>query len=206
MYTLIDNDWKEILMKKIAVLLVCFASLLFLRGQAWAVAIDLNDFFADLTVTVALDGASAIMGEDTFFSPVLLSNDPGLGDLFVIIPGTDTWLFFDYAFVEPVGVGNDDEFGAFILNSTGFSSGPAYEFFTQDTGSGTVAFDLSGLVSEPFIGLQFQLAALPGDSGLTSTVTISNVKLAPIPEPATLLLVGSGLAGFWAARKKKQKM
>ena len=37
--------------------------------------VNLNDFFADPTVSVAPDGSSAVISEDLFFSPVLLSNE-----------------------------------------------------------------------------------------------------------------------------------
>lgn len=156
-----------------------------------AAPIDLNDFFADPTVTVAADGSSATMAEDPVLSPVLLSNDPGLGDPNVILAGPDVVLSFDFDFAEG-GLGNDDEFAAFVLDSTGVSAGAAFEFFTADTASGSVSFDLSSLVSEPFIGLQFQLSALPADALFDSVVTISNVRLdvsQGMPEPTTLTLL-----------------
>ena len=76
MYTLIDNGWKELYMKKMVIFLVCFASLLFFQAQAWAVSIDLNDFHATGNVTVAVDGSSATMREDPAYGSVLLSRDP----------------------------------------------------------------------------------------------------------------------------------
>ena len=62
------------------------------------VPVDLNDFFADPTVTVAGDGSSALMAEDAIITPVLLANDPGLGDPNVIIAGAGTSLIFDFDF------------------------------------------------------------------------------------------------------------
>ena len=123
---------------------------------------------------------------------MLLSNDPGLGDPEVITAGAGIFLTFDYSFVE--GINSNDEFGAFILDSTGASAGPDYELFTQDTSSGTVSFDLSGLTNEPFIGLQFQLLSFPGDSDLDSVVTIEDVQV--IPEPTTICLISFGLLGL----------
>lgn len=160
-------------------------------APAFGAPIDLNDFFADPTVTVEADGSSAIMAEDPALLPVLLSNDPGLGDPEVILAGPGVVLSFDFDFVEG-GPGNNDEFGAFVLDSSGAPAGPAFEFFTSDTDSGSVSFDLSSLVSEPSIGLQFQLSALPGDLLLESVVTIRNVRTEvtqAIPEPTTLMLL-----------------
>lgn len=172
-----------------AVVLCC------LKVNAFAVIvtpIDLNDFFADPTVTIAADGSSALMEEDSMLSAVLLSNDPGLGDPIVVIAGTDVKLVFEYDFIEtgPPSV-NDDEFGAFILDSAGLIPVPPLEFFTQDTSAGTVMFDLSALLAEPFLGLQFELSSLFGDVDFDSTVRVFNVRLEMpdvIPEPTSLIV------------------
>ena len=80
-----------------AVLLVCFASLLFLQGQARAVSVDLNDFYVDPSVTVASNGSFATLAEDSDLVSVWLSNDPPAA----VGPGTDIpldsmSLTFDY--------------------------------------------------------------------------------------------------------------
>lgn len=163
-------------------------------APAFAAPIDLNDFFADPSVSVAADGNSATMAEDPGLLVVFLANDPGLGDPNVIFAGPGVVLSFDFDFVE--GAGNDDEFGAFVLDSSGTLAGPAFGFFTSDSASGSVSFDLSSLVSEPFIGLQFQLSRLPGDAGFDSATTIRNVRLeaaqaVPAPTTLTLLILGA---------------
>ena len=164
-----------------------------------ATPIDLNDFFADPTVTVSADGSSATLAEDQALGFVLLSNDPGLGDPNVIVPGPAITLLFQFDFVE--GPGETDEFGAFVIDAaTGFSAGPSFEFFAQSSSSGTVAFDLTSLVGKT-LGLQFQLSALPGDSGLLSTATVSEVRLQPVPEPSTSLLFASALLLMYLFRK-----
>ena len=78
--------------------------------ELYAVPIDLNDFFADPTVTVTPDGSFASITEDPGLSAVLLSNDPGLGDPNVIIPGLGVLLSFDFSFNEAGG--ELDEFGS----------------------------------------------------------------------------------------------
>lgn len=178
------------------ILLSCLLGM-FMATTAYGTPINLNDFWADPTVTIAPDGSWATISEDQTLALVLLSNDPGLNDPEVIFAGSNIFLSFEYNFVEGSSI-NNDEFGAFVLDSTGYSAGPGYEFFTQDTSSGIVSFDLFGLTDEPYIGLQFQLSALYGDVDLNSVVTVSNVQTKLIPEPGTIILVLSGLSGIAA--------
>ena len=179
MYTLIDNDWKETLMKKMAVLLVCFASLLFFQAQAHAVSIDLNDFYADGNVSIAPDGISATMTEDPDYGSVYLSNDPSFGDPGIDIPLDSMSLTFDYNFIEPAG--NFDEFYAFLFDPFDPTyvhptllldkNGNSLEFFTDALGSGTVTWDLLGA---GFLGttveMEFQLNWASGDPDPSSSL------------------------------------
>lgn len=158
-----------------------------------AASVDLNNFFADPTVTVAVDGSSALLKEDPGFAEVLLADDPGLGDPEVIVAAPGTGLFFDYVFEEAGG--EDDRVFAYLLEgATGNSLGPAFEFFTDTTSSGTVALDLSSLTGTQ-LGLSFALQSGPADSGYNSTLTISNVRLdalttVPLPAAIVNMLVG----------------
>jgi hypothetical protein len=204
----VEKYLEESMMKRLFPSIVLTSlSLIFIPSLAHANPINLNDFFADPTVTVSLDGSTATFAEDPFLTPVLLSNDPGLGDPQVILPeigGIGQILFFDFDFVEPGAPSiNDDEFGAFIIDKTGSSAGPAFEFFTDVTSSGTVSFDLSSLSGPTYepLGLQFQLSALFGDVDLDSTLTISNVQLVPVPGAVLLGSIGVGLVG-WLRRRR----
>jgi hypothetical protein len=178
--------------------------------NAQADDIDLNDFFTDpaAAVSIAADGSSATLIEDASVFSVLLSNDPGLGDPHVIFGGADTFLRFDYAFTE--GAGEDDEFAVFLIDAdTGSFVGAPFEFFADETGAGTITWDLSTFGGTT-LGLQFELNSLFGDSGIGSTLIISNVETFvegadPVPEPGTMLLVGSAGAAMWFARRRRQR-
>ncbi|MGR9108969.1 MAG: hypothetical protein ACU843_18805 [Gammaproteobacteria bacterium] len=185
--------------------------LLFWCNSALALPIDLNDFFffAGDPVTVSANGTSATIGESAGFSPIVLSNDPFLGDPEVIIAGVGILLLFDYSFIE--GAASNDEFGAFIIDPvTGGSIGSGFEFFTNSTSSGTVSFDLSTLAGITGLGLQFQLSSLASDFDFLSTVTISNLRLVsasvPVSSPPTWLLLIFGILGMFRLRRSNNEL
>lgn len=190
----------------------CVAVVCVAADVAAAGVVDLNDFYKDPSVSVVANGSSASFTEDANLGQVILSNDPGLGDPEVIVAAAGRTLSFDYSFTLG-GAGNLDEFGAFVIDSdTGLSAGAAFQFFRQTTGSGTVTFDLSSLVSGPtHLGLQFQLSSLPNDAGRTSLLFLSNVRTTdttttavPLP-PASLVGLGGLLAasGFGRLRRRR---
>lgn len=165
--------------------------------QSLAIPIDMNDFFADPTVTVAADGSSASFLEEPGFAEVFLANDPGLGDPEVILASAGMGLFFDYDFVEAAG--EMDSFFAYLLDGdTGFSIGSPFEFFIDTSSLGTVSFDLTSLAGTQ-IGLVFSLQSGFADTGVSSSLSISNVRIDPlvatVPEPLVFvsMLIGLGM-------------
>lgn len=170
-------------------------------SNALAIPIDLNDFYADPTVDVALDGSSATMYEDSFLITVLLSNDPFFGDPGILVPSDPFLLRFDYSFME--GVGNDDDFYAKVFD--GGTGDLLADFLVESSLSGTVSWNLAGIdPAITLLGLEFQLNAY--DLLTDSVAQVSNVSLdaaaAPVPEPTTVALLGCGLLTLLGLRKR----
>jgi hypothetical protein len=187
--------------------------LVFAGGVA-AMPIDLNstNFFAEGPVTFNADGSITIAESDTELP--FLVNDP-VGNVSgatpnpeVIVAGANQGLYFDYNFVEPAG--NADLFSASLFDAdTGDPISPALVDLT-DPGSGTAFFDLSGLVGTT-LGLELILDFdFFNDTDFTSTVTLSNLRIDPLPQgsapaPGVPLLLGTGLLAIGLGRRGSRR-
>jgi len=132
-------------------------------------------FRSDQGVVISSASASATLTENSEYSSVSVVNDPGVGDEQVISPASGKSLFFDYDFQKE----NDDqdEFGVFLVDVTsGSSLSESAEFFVQEAGANEASIDLSNYVDTQ-IGVQFQLASLPGDAASGSSVVIKNIRI-----------------------------
>jgi hypothetical protein len=173
-------------------------------SQASAIPVDLFSFdLVDPTVSIfGPNSSSATITEDPYVSPV------GLVAYGLPIPSDALTLTFDY--VLEVEVGNADFFDFYFGSVEGFFSGiPGDESFggsaalSRQVFAGSLSFDLTSFAGST-LPLAFALNSdfFGGDEGLNSVLTISNVQINPVPEPATLLLMSAGLAGLMGLRRK----
>ena len=161
--------------------------------QVYAIPIDLNSFdIINSTAIVTPDGSSVTIFEDPGYGPV------GIEKINWSIPINAMTLSFDYELV--VASDNEDYFD-FYFND---DSGPS-DFFggLQGIYSGTLTKDLTPFDGDTLPIVQFTLHWGWDDYLTNSYLTISNVQINPVPEPATLLLVGSGILGIIGFRKRK---
>jgi hypothetical protein len=169
---------------------ICFV-LLAWHTTSFAAPMDLSTF-AVWPGGVTESGGEVTFEEDTAFGALYFYDD-----LF-FVEEDDTVLSFDYTF----SLGPDDYWDYFT-----FSINYIQVFEVDTISAGNFAIDLTDYQNDT-ISLEWALL-WGGDWEAGAVATISNIDLAsssdgaaPVPEPGTLVLTATGLAGFWGARRR----
>lgn len=152
---------------------------------------DLSTFTCDPLGPVSETGGVVTFIEDINYSAIYFYDD------FFVVGNDATILSFDYNF--QLGLNDYDDYLTFELD---FS--PELDVDTDITG-GHFEIDLSSYQGST-VSLAWGLI-WGGDWDAGTTASVYNIDLAtqaaPVPEPCTLILMGSGLVGLFGLGRRK---
>jgi hypothetical protein len=188
-------------------ILAALLLVLFFSPQVHAFPVDLSAFDLrddDDIFYFGPSNSSARIYEDIGFNAPDSSIGPvALLDYGLLIPADALSLTFDYELV--IAPYNEDYFD-FYFDVLSFPSDGFGGYNTNAAVNlifaGTITRDLTTYAGST-LPIAFALNWGFDDYGYESVLTISNVEINPVPIPATLLLLGSGLLGIISIRKRK---
>lgn len=180
-------------MKFIHAVVTLSAFLFLISTSSFATPVDLSNF-ADYNQDggVSINASTGVIELYETSAPAQYAYDSSF-----YVAADDSTLSFDYAF----SLGEEDYFDYLNLEIDFVEV-----FYTETPGAGHVSVDLTSY-ADSVVDLSWNLY-WSLDFAMGAAAKIYNIDIAssdPVPEPSTLLLLGAGLAGLFAMRRKQNR-